>query len=79
MLELSPIISGFSSSPVENFSAIGGRAAVVILPAFNWRQRWLTASGGAAREALANGVSTELVNTRLGTMYGFFGRKFQTD
>ena len=30
------------------------------------------------RQAFTNSVSTELVNTRLRTLHGFFGPKFQT-
>jgi hypothetical protein len=66
------------TSPVENFAGIGGRAAVGIRPSIQLEAEMAYDFRRSYTQSFTNGVSTELVNTRLRTLHGFFGPKFQT-
>lgn len=67
-----------STSPVENFAGIGGRAAIGICPSIQVEAEMAYDFKRSYTQTLTNGVSTELVNTRLRTLHGLFGPKFQT-
>ncbi len=64
--------------PTRNFVGVGGRAAFGIRPsvqmeaemAYDFRRNYTT--------TFTNGVTTTNVPTRLRTLHGFFGPKFQT-
>ncbi len=66
------------TTPVENFAGIGGRAAVGILPWVQVEAEMAYDFQRSYTQTYSNGISTELVNTKLRTLHGFFGPKFQT-
>ncbi|MGA2923104.1 MAG: hypothetical protein ABSE28_18515 [Candidatus Sulfotelmatobacter sp.] len=66
------------TTPLENFAGIGGRAAVGSRPTIQLEAEMAYDFQRSYTQTYSNGISTELVNTKLRTRSGFFGPKFQT-
>lgn len=66
-----------NTTPVENFAGIGGRAAVGIRPSIQLEAEMAYDFQRSFKQTYSNGISTELVNSKLRTLHGFFGPKFQ--
>ena len=65
-------------TPTQNFVGLGGRAAVNVHPSIQLEAEMGYDFKRSFAQTFTNGVSTELVNTQLRTLHGFFGPKFQT-
>ena len=65
-------------TPTQNFVGLGGRAAVNVHPSIQLEAEMGYDFKRSFTQTFTNGVSTELVNTQLRTLHGFFGPKFQT-
>src|SRR5581483_4296631 len=64
--------------PTRNFLGLGGRAAFGIRPSIQLEAEMAYDFKRDYTSTFNNGVSTSAVTTRLRTLHGFFGPKFQT-
>lgn len=64
--------------PTRNFIGLGGRAAVGIRPSIQLEAEMAYDFKRNYTSTFDNGVSSTAVNSRLRTLHGFFGPKFQT-
>jgi hypothetical protein len=67
-----------NSSPVENFIGLGGRAAFNVHPDIQIEAEMAYDFQRNYTNTYSNGVSSVDVTSRLRTLHGFFGPKFQT-
>jgi hypothetical protein len=67
-----------SVTPQENFVGLGGRAAFNVHPSIQIEAEMAYDFNRSYTQTYSNGVSSELVTSRLRTLHGFFGPKFQT-
>jgi hypothetical protein len=67
-----------NSSPVENFIGLGGRAAFNVHPNIQIEAEMAYDFQRNYTNTYNNGVSTVDVTSKLRTLHGFFGPKFQT-
>lgn len=65
-------------TPTQNFVGLGGRVAVNVHPSIQLEAEMGYDFKRSFTQTFTNGVSTELVNTQLRTLHGYFGPKFQT-
>jgi hypothetical protein len=65
-------------TPTQNFVGLGGRAAVNVHPSIQLEAEMGYDFKRSFSQTFTNGVSTEVVNTQLRTLHGFFGPKLQT-
>jgi len=66
------------SSPVRNFVGVGGRVAFAVRPSIQLEAEMAYDFKRNYTSTFTNGVSTELVDSQLHTLHGYFGPKFQT-
>ncbi|HSY90659.1 MAG TPA: hypothetical protein VK812_04760 [Candidatus Binatus sp.] len=66
------------ASPTRNFVGLGGRVAFAIRPSVQLEAEMAYDFKRSYSNTFTNGVTTELVNTHLRTLHGFFGPKLQT-
>jgi len=66
------------SSPVENFLGLGGRAAFNVHPNVQIEAEMAYDFQRNYTNTFSNGVTTVDVTSKLRTLHGFFGPKFQT-
>jgi hypothetical protein len=64
--------------PTRNFLGIGGRAAVGIRPSIQLEAEMAYDFKRDYTSTFSNGISTTTATSRLRTLHGFFGPKFQT-
>jgi hypothetical protein len=64
--------------PTRNFLGVGGRAAFGIRPSIQLEAEMAYDFKRDYTNTYSNGVSTTAVTSRLRTLHGFFGPKFQT-
>jgi hypothetical protein len=64
--------------PTRNFVGVGGRAAFAIHPSIQIEAEMAYDFGRNYTNVFSNGITTEVVNTDLRVLHGFFGPKFQT-
>ncbi|MGA2391096.1 MAG: hypothetical protein ABSF97_19205 [Candidatus Sulfotelmatobacter sp.] len=67
-----------TTTPVENFAGIGGRFAVAIRPSIQIEAEMAYDFKRSFTQTYSNGISTELVPSKLRPLHGYFGPKFQT-
>jgi hypothetical protein len=67
------------TTPVEDFVGIGGRAAVGIRPSIQLEAEVAYDFQRSYTQTYSNGISTELVNTKLRTLHGFLVRNSRRD
>jgi opacity protein-like surface antigen len=67
-----------TTTPVENFAGIGGRFAVAIRPSVQIEAEMAYDFKRSFTQTYSNGISTELVPSKLRPLHGYFGPKFQT-
>jgi hypothetical protein len=65
-------------TPTQNFVGLGGRIAANVHPDVQLEAEMGYDFKRSFSQTLSNGVSTEVVNTQLRTLHGFFGPKLQT-
>jgi hypothetical protein len=65
-------------TPTQNFVGLGGRFAVDVHPSVQLEAEMGYDFKRSFAQTFSNGVSTEVVNTQLRTLHGFFGPKLQT-
>jgi hypothetical protein len=66
------------SNPARNFVGVGGRAAFNVQSSVQIEAEMAYDFKRNYTSTFTNGVSTEVVNSGLRTLHGFFGPKFQT-
>ncbi len=66
------------TDPNINFVGLGGRAAFNVRPSVQLEAEMAYDFKRNFTSTFSNGISTELVNTRLRTLHALFGPKFQT-
>jgi len=66
------------TTPQENFVGIGGRAAFNVHPSIQLEAEMAYDFQRSYTQTYSNGVSSELETSKLRTLHGFFGPKFQT-
>jgi hypothetical protein len=64
--------------PTRNFVGVGGRAAFALRPSIQIEAEMAYDFGRNYTNVFSNGVTTEVVNSDLRVLHGFFGPKFQT-
>ena len=64
--------------PTRNFLGVGGRAAFGIRPSIQMEAEMAYDFRRDYTSTFSNGVNTSAVTSRLRTLHGFFGPKFQT-
>jgi hypothetical protein len=64
--------------PTRNFVGLGGRAAFAIRSTVQIEAEMSYDFGRNYTSTFSNGFTTEVVNSQLHTLHGFFGPKFQT-
>jgi hypothetical protein len=64
--------------PTSNFVGLGGRAAFGLRPSVQLEAEMAYDFERNYTNTFSNGVTTAVVNSRLRTLHGFFGPKFQT-
>lgn len=67
-----------NATPAQNFLGIGGRAAFNVHPSIQIEAEMAYDFQRSYTQMFSNGVATEAVTSRLRTLHGFFGPKFQT-
>lgn len=67
-----------NASPARNFVGLGGRVAFNVHPSIQLEAEMAYDFKRDFTNTFTNGVSTELVNSQMHTLHGFFGPKFQT-
>jgi len=67
-----------NADPVRNFVGLGGRIAFAVHPSVQLEAEMAYDFKRDFTSTFTNGVSTELVNSQMHTLHGFFGPKFQT-
>lgn len=67
-----------NATPAQNFLGIGGRAAFNVHPSIQIEAEMAYDFQRSYTQTFSNGVATEAVTSRLRTLHGFFGPKFQT-
>jgi hypothetical protein len=67
-----------NADPVRNFVGLGGRVAFNVHPSVQIEAEMAYDFKRDFTSTFSNGVSTELVNSQMHTLHGFFGPKFQT-
>ena len=67
-----------NASPARNFVGLGGRVAFNVHPNIQLEAEMAYDFKRDFTSTFSDGVSTELVNSQMHTLHGFFGPKFQT-
>jgi hypothetical protein len=67
-----------NAEPERNFVGLGGRVAFNVHPSIQLEAEMAYDFKRNFTSTFTNGITTELVNSQMHTLHGFFGPKFQT-